>query len=72
MCLAQGHNTVMPVRLQPAAPQSPVKHSTNEPLRSLLYLLKMGLIVPFIRWGSLTIQIGVRENPGLSGLKHYF
>ena len=27
MCLAQGHNTV---RLEPAAPRSPVKHSTTE------------------------------------------
>ena len=30
MCLAQGHNTVMPVRLEPMAPQSRVKHSTTE------------------------------------------
>ena len=35
MCLAQGHNTVTPVRLEPAAPRSRVKHSTTEPLRSL-------------------------------------
>ena len=35
MCLAQGHNAVMPVRLVPAAPRSRVKHSTTEPLRSL-------------------------------------
>ena len=34
MCLAQEHNAVMPVRLEPAAPQSRVKHSTTEPLRS--------------------------------------
>ena len=34
MCLAQGHITVMPVRLEPAAPRSQVKHSTTEPLRS--------------------------------------
>ena len=33
MCLAQGHNTVTPVRLEPAAPRSRVKHSTTEPLR---------------------------------------
>ena len=36
MCLAQGHNTVMPIRIEPATPQSPVKHSTNEPLSSLI------------------------------------
>ena len=34
MCLAQGHNTVMPVGLEPVAPRSQVKHSTTEPLRS--------------------------------------
>ena len=34
MCLAQGHNSVMPVRLEPAATRSRVKHSTTEPLCS--------------------------------------
>ena len=34
-CLAQGHNAVMPVRLEPAAPLSWVKHSTTKPLGSL-------------------------------------
>ena len=34
MCLAQGHNPVTPVRLEPAAPRSRVKYSTTEPLRS--------------------------------------
>ena len=29
MDLAQGHNTVTPVRLEPAAPRSRVKHSTT-------------------------------------------
>ena len=33
---AQGHNAVTPVRLEPAAPRSRVKHSTTEPLRSLV------------------------------------
>ena len=35
MCLAQGHNAVTPVRLEPANPLLRVKHSTTEPLRSL-------------------------------------
>ena len=35
MCLAQGHNTVTPVRLEPAASWSRVKHSTTKPLHSL-------------------------------------
>ena len=34
MCLAQGHNAVVLVRLEPATPRSQVKHSTTEPLRS--------------------------------------
>ena len=34
MCLAQGHNAVTTVRLDPAASRSQVKHSTTEPLRS--------------------------------------
>ena len=34
MCLAQGHNTEMQVRLEPVALPSRVKHSTTEPLRS--------------------------------------
>ena len=37
MCLAQVHNTVTPVRLEPAAPRSRVKHSTTELLRSLTF-----------------------------------
>ena len=35
MCLAQGHYAVTPVRLEPAASGSQVKHSSTEPLRSL-------------------------------------
>ena len=33
--LLKDHNAVTPVRLEPATPWSPVKHSTNEPLHSL-------------------------------------
>ena len=36
MCLAQGHNTVMPVRLKPPALLSRDKHNTTEPLHSNL------------------------------------
>ena len=38
MCLAQGHNALMLVRLEPVALKSRVKHSTTEPLRSPLNL----------------------------------
>ena len=34
MCLAKGHSAVTLVRLEPAVPQSRVKQSTTEPLRS--------------------------------------
>ena len=34
--LAQGHNAVTPVRLHPEALWCGVKHSTTEPLRSLI------------------------------------
>ena len=40
MCLAQGHNAVPPVRLKPATFQSQVKHSSTEPLRSRLCILR--------------------------------
>ena len=36
MCLAQGHNALTMVRLEPAALMSQVKHYTTEPLRSYL------------------------------------
>ena len=39
MCLAQGHKVVTTVRLKTAAPQSRVKHSTTEPLRSIFTLI---------------------------------
>ena len=34
MCLAQGHNAVTQVRLEPPVPRSRIKHSTTETLRS--------------------------------------
>ena len=41
MCLAQGHNEVTPVRLEPTAPWSRVKHSTTEPPRKKSVTLKL-------------------------------
>ena len=37
MCLAQGHNTVTQVRLEPTASQSQVKHSTTELHKELVF-----------------------------------
>ena len=44
MCLAQGHNTVILVRLEPATRRSQVKHSTTEPLHSLVVYKGEGLV----------------------------
>ena len=51
MCLAQGQNTVMLVRLEPAALRSRVKHSTTEGLRSP------------IQWVNHTVQ-SLNNAPG--------
>ena len=40
MCISQGHNAVTPVRLEPATFRSQNKHSTTEPMRSLLNWLQ--------------------------------
>ena len=36
MCLAQEHNAVTPVKHKPADPWSRVKHSSTEPLHSIM------------------------------------
>ena len=64
MCLAQGQNAVLPVRLEPATTQSLVKHSTTEPLHymsqmlhsSSTYILVVG-ISTFMSRISLPIQL---------------
>ena len=42
-CLAQGHNPVPLVRLEPAIPRSQVKHSTTEPLRPSIMVVITGV-----------------------------
>ena len=54
--LAQGHNAVTPVRLEPAAPLSRVKHSTIEPLRSLCFHGKKKYIAIFLWLKNCMIQ----------------
>ena len=43
MCLAQGHNAVTLVRLEPSTPQSRVKNSTTEPKCSLTSVFNLDL-----------------------------
>ena len=56
MCLVQGHDAVMPMRLEPAAPRSRVKHSTTEPLRSQY------IIVFFSYPSVLAYVLGTQKN----------
>ena len=78
MCLAQGHNTVTPVRLKHAAPQSRVKHSTTEPLRSHLVVTDcthksraMKARPNFFLYAPSTIFQFIHVGTGLPGLNQY-
>ena len=44
-CLAQGHNAVLPVKLETTPPRSQVMHSTTEPLRKYWILIWLQSIV---------------------------
>ena len=59
MCLPQGHNAVMQVRLAGPTRQSQVKHSTTKPLQSLSCISQ--------RPRSILIFI----DPGLGCLRFY-
>ena len=63
-CLAQGHNTRLPVRLEPATPEFLVKHSTTEPLYEQWYdknnkirvckaMTQISLGIHIVLWESL-------------------
>ena len=54
--LAQGHNTMTSVRLKPWAPRSRVKHSTTEPLRSLISVVKSWHIISH-HWLLLKLHV---------------
>ena len=58
MCLAQGHNTVRPVRLEPSAPRSPVKHSTTEPL----ILVQLGSLHAYLTLSPLAETLLSADN----------
>ena len=76
ICLAQGHNTVMLVRLQPAALRSRVKHSTTEPLHSqkihcyLGEVLFLKIFTSFVTksnsslhtWSTISKSLGIAQN----------
>ena len=49
-CVLLKHNSLMPVRLVPATPQSPDNHSTTESLRSLHFYRKVAGEKPIFRY----------------------
>ena len=59
MCLAEGHNALTQVSLEPAAPRSQAKHSTTEPLPSLTNLVVQIYFLPLIHRQN-RIQCGSR------------
>ena len=65
MCLAQGHNAVTPVRLEPGAPQSQVKHSTTEPLHShpLILCTHMKKFIYIIIHRGWSLKVGPDLDP---------
>ena len=59
MCLAQAHNTVTPVRLEPATLRSLVKHSTTEP-RSIVaqsVCARLAIATEFRKFESYRLRI---------------
>ena len=51
MCHAQGHNAVTPLRLEPAAPCSRVKHPTRENIFSYtLHCYGYHILLLFVDW----------------------
>ena len=57
MCLAQEHNAVTLVKLEPTTPLSPVKHSATEPLRILMHCFVSFLVLQSLSFWCLVIDI---------------
>ena len=55
--MLKDHNAVTPVRLEPAASRSRVKHSTTEPLPSLEGCMSQGLGI-YIHLYCLAVEAG--------------
>ena len=58
--LLKGHNAVTPLRFEPAALRSRVKHSTTEPLRSQNQKLAMSLRNDIMRFSVLGFRSDIR------------
>ena len=75
--LLKDHKVVTPVRLEPTAPQSQVKHSTTEPLRSLMLILYNSYMYLYNIGGSRRGMQGVQPpslflNIGFCNGKFYW
>ena len=51
-----------PVRLEPAVPRSPAKHSTTEPLRSLQYSVNINTFVAISVHNSYVLELISHNN----------
>ena len=69
MWLAQGHNSLMLVWLEPATPWSRVKHSTTEPLRSLKVYHWISATV-LHKYGLNIIKLITELSTYKSGFRH--
>ena len=59
MCLAQEHNEVTQVRLEPTAPRSRVRHYTIEPLR---FLNILSLTPPMLTSNTFCKQNDLKDS----------
>ena len=66
MCLAQRPQQEMPVRLEPAALWSRVKHSTTEPLRSGKYKNHFESLNVNLLYNNGFLLMVILVNPGVT------
>ena len=72
MCLAQGPQHNDAVWLEPAAPRSRVKHSTTEPLRSLLHICDQRSFALVVKLNNTDVHKVCRLAEGLTLLQFPF
>ena len=67
MCLAEGHKAVTPVRLEPAASRSRVKHSNTEPLRSR-GIDDVKLVLQILHHKLLSLLMEIKKGTNISAI----
>ena len=71
MCLAQGHNAVMPMRLKPTVPLSRVEHSNIEPLCWVGGLSRNVPLKLFSTWASSSGGVSFKDFSIFSSGDHF-